>query len=345
MEGVINPSLAEVLRAGRTDFNQRFKAAQQQYRGLMAEDWLTYVKDTLSPVAEKLAAHDAGSVASVINVLYDQGLSLVGQHWLGAQSRVPVLAVLYRQLLGALAPALAQDPHRLSGSLLNALYQICQHDPRLARTWADALSRIAAKISDVETVLALGVLLAWRAGLPAYRAAALQAGSALPADLAQAALALPAPPDAALWASLQRQPTLTPDDIGRNMPELQWLGWLGGYRGLGGPTALFARRPQIGLAGGKLAASDGEYTWWLAADGFGAQAVRMGTLADWPLNPVQASNTASVRVTADGIVKSSRHALRVTELESADDCVSHGGLLAVTLRTSYQVALLRHSLA
>ncbi len=341
MEGVIHPALAAVLRAGRADFNQRFKLALQQHRGLTAEDWLGYLQDTLSPVAEKLAAHDAECVAPVIHVLYDQGLPLVAQHWLGAQSRMPLLAELYRQLLGALTPALAHDPLRLSGSLLNALHQVCQHDARLARTWADALARLATNISDVDRVLALGVVLAWRSGLPAYRAAALQASAALPAELTQAALNLSAPPDAALWAALQQAPTsstLTPEEIA-HPPALEWLGWLGGYRGLGHSGALFTRRPQLGIAGGKLAASDGEYTWWLAGDGYGMQAVRMGSQTDWPLQTTSAASP--VRVALDGTVTAGKQSRRFTELESADACVWHGGLLAVTLRTSYQVALLR----
>lgn len=339
MEGAISKPLADVLRAGRADFNQRFKLAQQHYRGLATEDWLAYVKGTLGPVADKVAAHDPDSVAPVIDVLYDQGLPLVAQHWLGSQARQPVLAVIYRQLLCALSPALARDPLRLSGSLLNALHQICQHDARRARPWADSLAKLAGKINDVDVVLALGVVLAWRAGLPAYRAAALQAGAALPPELAQAALSLPQPPAADLWEALKRAPTLKPEEIGVNStPALEWLGWLGGYRGLGGP---FAKRPQIGVAGGKLAASDGEATWWLAADGYGIQSLRMGRIEDWPLTD---GSRAPVSVSGDGAITARNHSQKFIELDTAESCVWHGGVLAVTLRTSYQVALLRFPL-
>ena len=335
MDGAISKPLADVLRAGRADFNQRYTLARQQYRGLTAQDWFAYVKDTLGPVAEKVAAHDTERVAAVIDVLYEQGLPLVGQHWLGPQARAPVLAVVYRQLLGALAPALASDPMRLSGSMLNALHQICQHDARRARPWAEHLAKLAAKISDVEVVLALGIVLAWRVGLPAYRTAALHAGAALPPELAQAALALPMPPTAALWEALKRAPTLKPEEIGASqLPALEWLGWLGGYRGMGGP---FATRPMIGVSGGKLAASDGADTWWLAADGYGIQSLRMGRTEDWPLQAAR----ALVRVSGDGAVNARNHAQKFVELEAAESCVWHAGILAVTLRTSYQVALLR----
>ncbi len=336
MEGVTGKPLAAVLSAGRADFNQRFKLAQQHYRGLTADDWLAYIKETLGPVADAVAAHDAERVAAVVDVLYDQGLPLVAQHWLGPQTRQPVLATAYRQLLCALAPALAGDPQRLSGSLLNALHQICLHGARSAQQWADSLARIAAKISSIDSVLALGVLLAWRGGMAAYREAALQAGATLQPQLAQAALGLPQPPAADLWVRLMQAPTLTPEEITVSpAPGVEWLGWIGGYTGLGGP---YAKLPRIGIAGSKLAASDGTDTWWLAADGYGIQSLRMGRSEDWPLQslPVRAS------VAGDGTVtRSGQAAQKFAELETAESCTWYEGVLAVTLRTSYQVALLR----
>ena len=334
-EGAISKPLADVLRAGRADFNQRFRLACQQYRALTVEDWQAYLKATLSPVAERVAVHDVESVGAVIDVLYDQGLPLVAQRWLGAQARVPVLAVVYRQLLMALAPALAKDPVRLSGSLLNALYQICQHDLRCARQWADSLAAIAGTLPDVDTVLGLGTMLAWRAGMPVYRTAALQIGPLLPPQLAQAALSLATVPSAETWEALKRAPTLRPDEVvSTAAPVLQWQGWVGGYRGLGGP---FARHPMIGVAGGRLAASDGQDTWWLAADGYGIQSVRLGRIEDWPLQ----APPAVVRVANDGTVTARKHEQKFTELDTSSACVWHAGILAVTLRTSYQVALLR----
>jgi hypothetical protein len=338
MAGDITKPLADVLRAERADFNQRFRLAQQRYRGLAAEDWLAYLRDTLGPVAGRVAAHDAEKLGAVIDVLYDQALPLVAQHWLGPQAREPVLPSAYRHLLCALAPALAQDPLRLSGSLLNALYQICRQDALRAQAWADRVADCAANITDIDTVLALGTLLAWHAGLPAYRAAAVRAGAGLPPALAQAALGLAKAPTPDLWEALQRAPTLRPDEIGSaSAPVLEWLGWSGGYRGLGGP---FVKRPAVGVAGGKLAASDGAGVCWLAADGYGVQTIGMGAAEDWPLQPAP----ALVRVSTDGTVTSRNHAQKFIELETAEACVWHAGILAVTLRTSYQVALLRFPL-
>jgi len=332
---MIGKPLAAVLKAKRADFNQRFKLAQQQHRGLTAEDWFAYVKDTLNPVADIVAAHDESAVPEVIDTLYDQALPLVAQRWLGTAPRQPVLASSYKQLLAALAPALAREPARLSGALLNSLYQICEIDAQRAHMWTQRLATVGAKSADVDALLALGRLVAWRVGLPAFRAAALQAGPGLPPEWTQQALGLSAPPDAALWQMLARSPALRADEI-NNVPisGLEWLSWSGGYRGLGGP---FTMQPLVGIAADKLAASDGEYTWWLAADGYGTQLVRMGMAADWPLDTM----SASAKVNLDGTVTTGKHSRKFAELETARSATWHAGIVAVTLRTSYQVALLR----
>ena len=93
-------------------------------------------------------------------------------------------------------------------------------------------------------------------------------------------------------------------------------------------------RPRLRKA---LAASDGEHTWWLAADGYGAQAVRMGPAADWPLDTL----SALAKTAADGTVAVGKNVRKFDELETARTAAWHAGIVAVTLRTSYQVALLR----
>lgn len=328
-------ALGAVLRAGRAQFNQRFRAAQQQYRGLEAETWLGWVTDTLDPVAERVAVHDADAVAAVVEALYDQALPLVAKRWLGREAREPALNAAYKTLLVALAPALVRDPARLSASLLNALHQLCGDDPRRARHWADRLAQLGAGLTDMDTVLGLGRVLAWRSGWPAYRSAALGVAPRLPPALLQAALDLSAPPGPALWAALAATPTLRADEVGtRAASEMSWLGWSGGFRGLGGP---FARLPVVGLAGGQLAASDGTDTWRLAGDGYGTQALRMGSNAEWPVEPA----SGSVRVSSAGTIAAGALSRDFPELEAANAWAWHAGLLAVTLSTSYQVALLR----
>lgn len=335
---MIGAQLAAVLKARRTDFNQRFKLAQQQYRALDAEVWFAFMQDTLDPVAEIIGARDASAAPAVIDALYDQCLPLVAQRWLGREPREPVLAASYRQLLAALAPALMRDPARLSGALLNALYQLCAGNAQRAQVWTQRLAAVAGKVADVDTVLALGRVLAWRTGLPAYREAALRVAPQLPPELMQQALGLERRPDATLWAALAQAPELRADEVGaKRKPELEWLGWSGGFRGLGGP---FAALPAVGVAGGKLAASDGENTWWVAADGYGAQTVRMGSAKDWPFDTMATAATP-VRVSADGAVTAGKLSRKFAELETAHAAVALGGIVAVALRTSYQVALLR----
>src|SRR5262245_58562585 len=130
---MVGSALAAALRAGRMQFNQVFRAAQQQYRGFEAEHWLAWLEGTLDPVAEGVAAVDAAAVGPVVATLYKQSLPLVAKHWLGPLARESVLDEAYRRLLTGLAAALARDPERISASLFNALHQLCQDDPQRAR--------------------------------------------------------------------------------------------------------------------------------------------------------------------------------------------------------------------
>ena len=332
---MIGGALAAALRVSRAQLNQRFRAAQQLHRDLDAEAWQAWMKDTLDPVAEGIAAHDAAAVVAVVEALYDQALPLVAKHWLGPQARDPLLAAAYKDLLVALGPALARDPARISGSLLNALYQLYRDDAVRARRWADRLAMLGTGIADADTVLDLGRLLAWRCGWPVWREAALALAPRLPPTLAQAALDLPVPPDPSLWTGLVRAPALRADEVGTSAArEAGWLGWSGGFRGLGGP---FARMPVVGIAAGRLAASDGTDTWRLSADGYGTQALRMGSASDWPLERA----AARVQVSNIGEVSTGTSKRVFPTLQTANGWAWHAGVLAVTVRTSYQVALVR----
>ena len=340
----IGNALAAVLKAQRGDFNHRFKLAQQQYRALTAEAWYAFIADTLNPVAEIIAAHNEDAVSEVINVLYDQALPLVAKQWLGSAPREPVLAACYKQLLAMLAPVLVREPERVSAALLNALHQLCALDshspnsPNRAREWTQRMAAIlkpVAASASVEQTLALGRVIAWRVGLAALREAALRDAPTLPADWVRQALDIPFTPDATLWDTLNRNPAMRAEE--KEPPrQPEWLGWTGGFRGLGKSGGPFAALPSIGLAGGRLAASDGNHTWWLAADGYGQQAVRMGAAADWPLEA-----GTPVKVSESGAITLAGKTHSFAELETARGALWHSGILAVVLRTSYQVALLR----
>lgn len=332
---VVSSALAAVLKAGRADFNQRFKSAQQQYRTLTVEDWQAFIRDTLSPVAEIVAAQDESAVADVVSVLYDQALPLVAKQWLGPTPRDPVFATCYKQLLAALAPLLAREPQRVSGGLLNALYQLCALDAVRAREWTQRMSAIVKPLATTITVdeaLALGRVVAWRVGMASQRGVALRDGPSLPADWVKLALDVPFTPDAALWSALRKNPAQRAEEKAPPAKP-EWLSWCGGFRGLGGP---FAALPAVGMAGGHLAASDGQATWCIAADGYGQQTVRMGSAADWPLN-----EGFVVKATPQGAINVTGKVYAFPELETAHTAVWHEGILAVVLRTSYQVALLR----
>ena len=251
-------------------------------------------------------------------------------------SRPPCSTAL--RLVAALAPLVAREPERMSGAVLNALHQLCAMDGARAKEWTQRVAAIlkpVATFATVDQALALGRVIAWRVGLASQREVALREAPALPPDWTRAALDLPFTPDAGLWSALAQNPAMRAEE---KMPPIkpEWLGWCGSFRGLGGP---FAMLPNLGLAGGRLAASDGQHTWWVAADGYGQQCVRMGAASEWPLE--SADKSAASKVSEAGAIVLAGRSHPFPELETARDAVWHNGILAVVLRTSYQVALLR----
>ena len=152
MSGAVSSALASVLKARRDEFNQRFLAAQQQHRTLTPEAWHAFLRETLSPVAEIIAAHDAAAVDGVINVLYDQALPLVAKQWLGPAPRDAVFAACYKQLVAALAPLVAREPERMSGAVLNALHQLCAMDGARAKEWTQRVAAILKPVATFATV-------------------------------------------------------------------------------------------------------------------------------------------------------------------------------------------------
>jgi hypothetical protein len=143
------------------------------------------------------------------------------------------------------------------------------------------LSGLAEACPDAPTLLRVGQVAAWRAGLAHFRLDALEIVTRLAAvnePLANAALGLPEESPAPLEAVIDRllaNPWLSPAAATRSMPApaapLRLVARVGDFRGLGGE---FLTPPLVMAVEGRLVAKEGERCWWLAADVFGATLYR-----------------------------------------------------------------------
>ena len=158
----------------------------------------------------------------------------------------------WRTLAAAAAPVMASFPDRVLSAVANALLQLGEYAGRPAQPVDSRSGTIAPRCPDLETLLAAGQVLAWRAGLAHYRAGALAVADSLPGDLAL--LAVGATGDwAAIRKRLEEDPWFVPE------PSLaRPVGEVGAFRGLGGE---FRVPPLVALHAGHLVVSSGEDAW------------------------------------------------------------------------------------
>jgi hypothetical protein len=125
------------------------------------------------------------------------------------------------------------------------------------------MSRLGAQAKDADTLLRLGQVLAWRAGLAHYRESALNIADALPEPLALAAVGA-----TGTWAEvrarLRADPWFDPSCAARSV---HVAACIGGFRGFGG---LFSLPPRVHRSFDFLIAVAGNDGFLVTADAFGA---------------------------------------------------------------------------
>lgn len=264
----ITGALAARLADQRDRYNVLFAQARHVRPTLSAAAFAEVLETTLAPVVN---AVPATAVPAVTDTLYDLALELLSQDLLGPASRYPLITRGWNVLLPALVSWVAAHPRRVAGALTNALHQLAVTPGANGEAWMRALLNVAPHCHSADTLLQVGQVLAWQAGLAHYRASALPVAAHLPVEVAGLALGIdPAQVPAAL-AVLSGNPWLTPAQAaqggGLANPQLTLVRQAGGFRGFGGP---FVSPPVAQVHGGVFLLTDAQATWWLCADAFGS---------------------------------------------------------------------------
>jgi hypothetical protein len=336
MERLITGALAAALEAGRPRFNALFARARHEARALDAGAFADHLRARVAPAADAVAAVRPERVAAVVDVLFEFSLDLVARDLL---TRTPALADGWERLLTGLPGHLAAAPRPFAGSLTNALCYLAQTPGARPAEWVEAVLRAGALAADVPALLEAGKVCAWRAGLAHFRAGALEACRGLPPSLARAALGLP-PGEGPLDNVLDRlraDPWLSPAAaVGAGPPDrtVRLVRTAGGFRGFAGP---FLRPPTVAYGDGHFVASDGERSWLLSADYFGA------TLHPTPAAPPADTPARGFSVDRKGKVTCGKEGRAFPELEGASSQAGDGTTLAVTVPLSHLVFLVARS--
>jgi hypothetical protein len=334
MEGVISPAFARALEGGRDRFNARFAQALRAYSRIDGAAFLDLLRCRVDPVLRKV---EDSRVPALTEVLYDATLELLGKGLIGPAARHPEYERRWGELLAGTVRLVESSSVELVGMLSNALYNLLTTPCCRPAEWCRVMVELSVDCAR-DTLLKLGQLAAWRFGMAHYRTAALGLARTLPPRPVTRILLGPSGDVKDLHGVVDR---LEPDPWHHPLepntirgPRL--VAEVGGFRGNGGA---FIRPPVVSACDGHLFADDGESTWLVTADAFGAVLHRT--------HPPQAADKPNGRWKLDkaGTVTGQRGKAKLPLLANASSSAGTERTLAVALPHSHRVFLVSEEVA
>ncbi len=265
---MISSAFAQVLAAGRPEFNRRAAEARRRHPNFDAAAFAGLLEtcvDGVVQLAIQCAPDRAGGVAMAT---YDVALELVGQ---GQGS--PLIVQVWRELAPSYPQLLLAQPARLLGMLTNAALHLERSGAARPAQWLALMAALAPQIGDWQQLATVGQVCAWRAGLAHFRTGAIEAADALPEALALSVFGATHGSWQALRTVLLDDPWWSADEAARQ--RTQQGREFGCFSGFGGA---FAMPPQVRPAADGFWVRSGERYTLLVADACGA--VLHGATAD-----------------------------------------------------------------
>lgn len=257
-------ALFDVLRSERETLNATFAAARRQFPALTEDAFKAFLLDRVSPLARAASERCRERVTAVVLAAYEVGLELVGQNLAGPGARDPAIHRAFDVVFPACIALVGRHPLAMIAAVANAAHQIATTTGARPGWWLEELARIGPGAEKLDDFLALGQVLAWRAGLAHFRSGALAACARLPEPLARAALGVEGSQElASVHARLAADPWFDPAQPNKNRAAR----WVGAFRGFGG---LFPEPPRVSASGDHILVESGAQAWLLTADAYGA---------------------------------------------------------------------------
>lgn len=325
-------AFAAALAADRGRFNALYEAARRASPALDAGEFAAHLRGPVAALVNGVAASYPDRAPAAAAALYEASLDLFRKDLLGGRSRNPLLPRVWAELLPLGLRFLAADPAGFAACMLNALHNISAEAPAAAGLWLRRMCAVLPSCSAPEEPGLCGQVLAWRCGLPQYRASALKVWEQLPEDLQLLTLGLDPQAHsgqaAAIGARLRADRWYRPGGSGKK--EIRVVSACGGFRGLGGP---FAVPPALSVRGGAVVAADGAGNWVLHSDDCGSVFRRAapGDLGSPAPNDPANSISRKGEIAFGGLRASSG------DLAGCASYASTGDLLAVALKESHYV--------
>jgi len=256
----VSPAFARTLAAGRASFNARVAAARRAQSGFEPQDFASILTQQLDPIVTRAETEAPECVTGLVDAGFDIALVLAARNLAGPRARQDVVSRLWRDVAPALARSIAPRPRALLGSLTNAALNIAATPGARSDEWL-ALLAAAAPVATADTLLPIGQVLAWRAGMAHYREGALAAADSLPPEVALSLFG-----GQGDWAEVRAR--FAANRWWRPDPQTGSEGvTVGDFTGFGGP---FPQPPLVRAGDGGFVVRSGERTLLLVADAYGA---------------------------------------------------------------------------
>jgi hypothetical protein len=336
---MLSEAFASVLRSGRAEFNAQFAEAKRSHPDLDGAAFAEFLSTEAERLVRAAGQVQPERVTEVAMASYEAGLELVAQKLAGPGARHPWIGEGWQRVLPAVAQLVAASPHRILGAVSNALHNLATTPGARPEEWLNALERLGPECKDLDALLRLGQVAAWKAGLAHFRSSAIAAADALPQPLALAAVGAPGSGD---WPEIRTRlladpwfdPAAPPADETRAR-RLRVTTQAGAFRGFGG---LFQEPPRVAATGDHFLVRSSEECWLLTADLFGATFHR-SSLAEFESAVSHTKLPAGLRV-ADSKVTWGSERFEIASLGKFTSAAANATTLALTSELTHVVVLL-----
>jgi len=260
-------AFAAVLSVRRAEFNAWAAQARRTYPGFDQQALGRFLTEFADPVVNSVAAVAPECASDVASTAMRMGLDLVGERMFDAGARAEALAQAWTGVAPGYAALVARHPAQVLGLLSNAMLHLAALPGVNTARWAREMRTLAAQVTSVAQLRALGQVLAWRAGAAHYRVGAIAAADSLPEALALMALRVT---DGSSWRQARAALLHDPWWHAASDPDAASARKIGAFAGFGGA---FAAPPLVRVAHGDhpcFVVRSGESGFWLHADAHGA---------------------------------------------------------------------------
>lgn len=328
--------LDQLLTTNRARYNAKFAEARHYKPRLNGEAFAEVLRNLVAPIVETVNQIRTDTAEAVTEALYDISLDLLGQDFIGPASRYPVIASGWTHVLPKLARFIANDPQTVVGSVTNALYNIAATPGARPGEWMRDMIALTDISENVDILLKAGQICSWRAGLTHYRTEALSIAETLPSSIARLTLGMPADDTQRLSAVIQRLQSSPWESPIASTPsaQLKVQKRVGAFRGFGG---LFIVPPIVEPAGEHFLVTDGDNTWLLTADLYGA------TFHRSPQITTSSKPETPFKLNRNGDVSANKVKQSLPELAQSTSHAANAHTLAVTVPYSHAVYLIAAS--